>query len=141
MLPMRLRAPRRLPFAFGWLTKQQIQRHQAEDSYLLPARTIAGVESDLKRVIKGFHTRCTNEAADRLGEFDRPALIAWSLDDRFFKPPHAQQLARELPKARLEWIENPCSLSPEDEPARVAKLIAGFVRGNWAQPDCHWPPL
>jgi pimeloyl-ACP methyl ester carboxylesterase len=135
MLPMRLRAPRRLPFAFGWLTKQPIQR-QAEDSYLLPAMTIAGVERDLKRIIKGIHTRYTNEAADRLGEFDRPALIAWSLDDRFFKPTHAQQLARELPNARLEWIENARSLSPEDEPARLAELIAGFVRGNWAQPNC-----
>jgi pimeloyl-ACP methyl ester carboxylesterase len=99
--------------------------------------TIAGVERDLKRIIKGIHTRYTNEAADRLGEFDRPALIAWSLDDRFFKPTHAQQLARELPNARLEWIENARSLSPEDEPARLAKLIAGFVRGNWAQPNCH----
>jgi hypothetical protein len=38
--------------------------------------TIAGVERDLKRIIKGIHTRYTNEAADRLGEFDRPALIA-----------------------------------------------------------------
>src|SRR4029450_9944947 len=77
MLPMRLRAPRRLPFAFGWLTKQPIQR-RAEDSYLLPAMTIAGVERDLKRVIKGIHTRYTNDAADRLGEVGVPALISWS---------------------------------------------------------------
>jgi pimeloyl-ACP methyl ester carboxylesterase len=127
MLPMRLRTPRRLPFAFGWLVKRPIDR-QAEDSYLLPAMTIPGVERDLKRVIKGLDTRYTNEAADRLNEFDKPALIAWSRDDRFFKPEHAQRLAHDLPNARLEWIENARSLSPEDEPDRLAELIAGFAQ-------------
>jgi pimeloyl-ACP methyl ester carboxylesterase len=33
--PMRLRAPRRLPIAFGWVTKRPIDR-DAEDSYVLP---------------------------------------------------------------------------------------------------------
>ena len=127
MLPMRLRAPRRLPFAFGWLVKRPIDR-EAEDSYLLPGMTIPGVEQDLKRVIKGIHTRYTNEAADRIGQFHKPALIAWSREDRFFKPAHAQRLAHDLPNARLEWIENARSLSPEDEPGQLAELIADFVR-------------
>jgi pimeloyl-ACP methyl ester carboxylesterase len=127
MAPMRLRAPRQLPFAFGWLVTRRIDC-QAEDSYLLTGMTIPGIERDLKRVIKGLDTRCTNEAADRLGEFEKPALIAWSREDRFFKPAHAQRLAQDLPNARLEWIENARSLSPEDEPGRLAELIADFVR-------------
>jgi pimeloyl-ACP methyl ester carboxylesterase len=127
MLPMRLRAPRRLPFAFGWLVKRPIDR-EAEDSYLLAGMAIPGVERDLKRFVKGIDTRYTNEAADRLGQFERPVLIAWSRDDRFFKPAHAERLAHELPNARLEWIENARSLSPEDEPARLAELITSFAR-------------
>jgi pimeloyl-ACP methyl ester carboxylesterase len=127
MVPMRLRAPRRLPFAFGWVVTRPIDR-EAEDSYLLAGMTIPGVERDLKRVIKGIDTRYTNEAADRLGEFTKPALIAWSREDRFFKPAHAERLAQDMPNARLEWIENARSLSPEDEPDRLAELIAGFVR-------------
>jgi pimeloyl-ACP methyl ester carboxylesterase len=127
MLPMRLRAPRRLPFAFGWLVTRPIEP-QAEDSYLLPGMVIDGIERDLKRVIKGVDTRYTNQAADRLDEFDKPALIAWSRNDRFFKPAHAERLAQELPNARLEWIENARSLSPEDEPKRLAELIAAFAR-------------
>jgi pimeloyl-ACP methyl ester carboxylesterase len=127
MAPMRLRAPRRLPFAFGWLVTWPIDR-QAEDSYVLPVVTIAGVERDLKRVIKGIDTRYTNDAADRLREFDKPALIAWSRDDRFFKPAHAERLVQDLPNARLEWIENARTFSPEDDPDRLAELIAGFVR-------------
>ena len=127
MAPMRLRAPRRLPFAFGWLVKRPIDR-QAEDSYLLAGMTIPGVERDLKRVIKGIDKRYTNEAADRLGQFEKPALIAWSREDRFFKPAHAKRLAQDLPNARLEWIENARTFSPEDEPDRLAELIASFVR-------------
>ena len=127
MAPMRLRAPRRLPFAFGWLVNRPIDR-QAEDSYLLAGMVVGGVERDLKRVIKGLDKSYTNEAADRLGTFDKPALIAWSREDRFFKPAHARRLAQVLPNARLEWIENARSLSPEDEPGRLAELIASFVR-------------
>jgi len=127
MLPMRLRAPRRLPIAFGWLVKRPIDR-RGEDSYLLANMKIPGIAHDLRRVIKGLDTRYTNEAADRLREFDKPALIAWSREDRFFKPAHAQQLAQDLPNARLEWIEHARSLSPEDEPTRLAELIAAFVR-------------
>lgn len=127
MVPMRLRPLRRLPFALGWLVKRPIDG-LAEDSYLLPVMTIPGVEPDLKRVIKGMDPRYTNEAANRLGEFDKPALIAWSREDRFFKPAHAQQLARDLPNARLEWIDNARTFSPEDEPGQLAELIANFAR-------------
>jgi hypothetical protein len=38
--------------------------------------TIAGIERDLKRAIKGVDTRYTNEAADRLGEVP-PAPRSW----------------------------------------------------------------
>jgi pimeloyl-ACP methyl ester carboxylesterase len=126
MVPMRLRWPRRLPFAFGWLVTRPIDR-QAEDSYLLPGMTIPGIARDLKRVIEGIQTRYTNEAADRLGEFKKPTLIAWSREDRFFKPAHAERLAQELPNARLEWIEHARSLSPEDEPGQLEELITSFA--------------
>ena len=127
MAPMRFRAPRRLPLAFGWLVKRPIDR-EAEDSYVLAGLAEPGVMDDVKRVVKGFDKRFTNEAADRLGEFTKPALIAWSRDDRFFKPEHGEQLARDLPGARLAWIDDARTFSPEDQPGRLAELIAGFVR-------------
>ena len=125
--PMRLRALRRLPFALGWLTNRPIER-QAEDSYILPVLGDRGVRADLNKMISGVDKRLTNEAADHLKEFDRPALIAWSREDRFFKPEHAERLASDLPHARLEWIEGARTFSAEDQPERLAELIAGFVR-------------
>jgi pimeloyl-ACP methyl ester carboxylesterase len=127
LAPMRLRAPRRLPFAFGWLTHRPIDR-DAEDSYVLPALENVEIRRDLKRVVLAIDPQSTIEAADRLGSFTRPALIAWSRDDRLFKLAHAERLARELPRARLEWIDDSGPFSPEDQPERLAELIGAFAR-------------
>ena len=125
--PMRFRAPRQLPIAFGWLVKRPIDR-QAEDSYVLAGAAVPGVQDDVKRVIPGLDKRYTNEAADKLGSFEKPALIAWSREDKFFKPAHAEALAQDLPNARLEWIDDARTFASEDQPERLAELIAGFVR-------------
>ena len=124
---LRPRAPRRLPFAFGWLTKRPIDR-SAEDSYLYPSLVDPAVRTELRRALPQIHPRHTRAAAERLSGFDRPALIAWAREDRFFPTRHAEELAATLPDARLEWIDDSYTFSPEDQPARLAELIAGFVR-------------
>ncbi len=127
MAPMRLRFPRYLPIAFGWLVKRKIDR-DAEDSYILPAGAIKGVAADVKRVIAGLDKADLNRAADRLGGFEKPALIAWSREDKLFKPAHAERLAQDLPNARVEWVDDARTFSMEDNPAQLSQLIAGFVR-------------
>ncbi len=68
----------------------------------------------------------TTAAIEKLRSYERPVLIAWSRDDKFF---HAgERLAADIPGARLEWIENARTFSMEDQPERLAELIAGFVR-------------
>ena len=125
--PMRLRLPRRSPIAFGWLTKRPIDR-AAEDSYILPALSDAAVRADARTFIKGADVSQTNAAADRLPQFDKPALIAWSADDRVFPIADAHKLAADLPNSRVELVEGAYTFSMEDNPARLAELIAGFVR-------------
>ena len=124
---LRARPLRRLPIAYGWLSKEPIER-EAEDSYVLPVLTRREIRRDLRRVLAGLHPRHTFEAAERLPSFGKPALIAWSADDRFFPAEHAERLAKLLPDARLEWIEDARTFSPEDRPERLAELIAAFVR-------------
>src|SRR4051794_20728572 len=98
---LRLRPARRLPIAFGWLTKRPIDP-RAEDSYVLPCLTDGGIRADLRRVLKGIRPEYTLKAAEELEHFDRPALLAWSREDRFFPPEHAERLGSILPDARLE---------------------------------------
>ena len=124
---LRPRAPRRLPLAFGWLAKRPIDP-AAEDSYVLAGLAERAVREELRRILPAIHPRYTREAADRLHTFDRPALIAWSKEDRFFPTRHAEELAAALPGGRVEWIEDSYTFSPEDQPGRLADLIAGFVR-------------
>ncbi len=125
--PMRFRLPRRSPIAFGWLTKRPIDS-AAEDSYILPVLRDAAVRADARAFIKGADTAQTNAAADRLPRFEKPALIAWSADDRVFPVADAHKLAADLPNGRVEFVEDAYTFSMEDNPDQLAELIAGFVR-------------
>ena len=125
--PMRFRAPRRTPIAFGWLTKRPIDR-PAEDSYVFAVLSDKAVRRDARSFILGADTADTNAAADRLREFDRPALIAWSGEDRAFPVADAHGLASDLPNARVELVEDAYTFSMEDNPEQLSQLIAGFVR-------------
>jgi pimeloyl-ACP methyl ester carboxylesterase len=127
LAPLRVRRLRRLPLAFGWLTHRPIDP-RAEDSYVLPSLEDSGVRRDVAKVLVGLDPRHTLEAAERLRSFERPALVAWSRDDRFCPPAHGERLAALLPQGRLEWVEGARTFSPEDRPDRLAELIAGFVR-------------
>jgi pimeloyl-ACP methyl ester carboxylesterase len=123
----RVRALRRLPIAYGWLTKRPIER-LAEDSYVLPALSSKAVRADLRRLLAGIDSSQTLEAAERLMHFRKPALIAWSSDDRFFPPAHGERLAKLIPGAELEWIEDSRTFSAEDQPAKLAERVGRFAR-------------
>jgi len=123
---LRLRRLRRLPIAYGWLTNKPIDP-DAEDSYVLPPLTRREIRRDLRRVLGGLDAQHTLDAAEKLGSFDKPALVAWSANDRFFPPEHGERLAKLIPGGRLALIENARTLSAEDQPERLAELIDSFV--------------
>jgi pimeloyl-ACP methyl ester carboxylesterase len=123
---LRLRPLRRLPIAFGWLTNEPIER-EAEDSYVMPVLTSGEIRHDTRRFLNGFDQGALLDAAAKLASWDKPALIAWSRDDRFFPAEHAERLATLIPTARLEWIEKSRTFSPEDRPDRLAELIGDFA--------------
>ena len=118
---------RRLPFAFGWLSKRPLPR-DVSDAFLAPARRDRRVRRDLAKILRGISPRYTNEAVRRLREFDRPVLIAWAPEDRFFPFEHGERLAREFPDARLERIDDARTYVSMDQPERTAELIAAFAR-------------
>jgi pimeloyl-ACP methyl ester carboxylesterase len=124
---LRLRPLRRLPIAFGWLTKEPIDA-DAEDTYVLPVLTRGEIRRDVRGLLGGLDPAYTLDAATKLTGWDKPALIAWSADDRFFPREHAERLAKLIPDARLEFIEGARTFSPEDRPERLAELIRDFAR-------------
>jgi pimeloyl-ACP methyl ester carboxylesterase len=124
---VRLRFLHHTPLVFGLVAKRRIER-EAIDSYFGPVKRDPAVRRDLRKVLKGISKRYTLRAAEKLTEFRSPVLIAWAPEDRIFPFEHARRLADAFPTARLETIEDSYAFVPEDQPSRVAELIADFAR-------------
>ena len=123
---LRLRALRRTPLAFGWLAKHPIPS-EVTDGWLRPFLSDPLIRRDTAHFLRAIDRRDTLSAAERLPCFERPALLAWASDGRVFPLDHARRLAALLPDARLEEVSDTYGFIPEDQPERLASLIAEFV--------------
>lgn len=124
---LRVPALRRLPIAYGQLVKRPLPR-EISDAWCLPILRDAGVRRDTVAFLRGIDKRDTLAAAERFGEVEMPVLLAWAPEDRSFKLRYAERMATAFPRARLETIADSRTFVPEDQPARLAELIAAFVR-------------
>jgi pimeloyl-ACP methyl ester carboxylesterase len=124
---LRVTALRHAPNAFGWLSKHGPDP-EVTRAWLEPSLESREVRRDIAKILKGISNRYTLEAAERLRDFDRPTLIAWAPEDRFFKFRYAERLAEAIPDSRLERIEDSWTYVSEDQPQRTAELIGEFVR-------------
>ena len=126
MQPLRARAPRRLPFAYGRLTK-----HRAPDAVLDgwvdPFLADRGVRRDARRFLAKLNPELLLDNTARLAEFAKPVLIAWAREDPFFPVEHAHRLAAIFPQARVVEIDDAHAFVSLDQPARLAELIGEFV--------------
>jgi pimeloyl-ACP methyl ester carboxylesterase len=124
---LRVPALRRLPLAYGWLAKRRIPAGVTR-AWVRPCQTDRGVRRDTARVLTGVSSRYTNEAAERLPDFDRPVLLAWAPEDRFFPLSDARRLAELFPDARVEEVPDSWTFVPEDQPELLARLVESFAR-------------
>ncbi|MEO8092455.1 MAG: alpha/beta hydrolase [bacterium] len=124
-LPFRVGAIRRATYAP--FAKSKIP-DELSASWLAPSASDEGIRRDLRKFTIGIHKRHTLEAAERLGDFDRPTLFAWAPEDRFFKLSHAERLAAAIPDARIETIANAKTFVSLDQPERLAAVISAFMR-------------
>jgi pimeloyl-ACP methyl ester carboxylesterase len=127
MQQMRLRALRRLPVAFGWLTKRG---DAVTLRWLRPILTRQQIRRDAVRALRAIaaDTRLLLAAAERLPAFTGPALVVWASEDRVMPPAHGPRLADLLPAGRLAEIADSYTLIPLDQPARLAEVIGEFAR-------------
>jgi pimeloyl-ACP methyl ester carboxylesterase len=123
---MRLRALRLSPLAFGWLMRRPDD--ELVTSWVKASLADAWVRRDAMKFLRGVSKKQTLAAAESLRSFDRPVLLAWAPEDRFFKLRYAERLAGDIPGARLERIEDALTFVPVDQPERTAQLIADFAR-------------
>jgi pimeloyl-ACP methyl ester carboxylesterase len=127
---------RKAPIAYGWTAKHGIP-DEITEQWVTPALTDANVRRDIAKVAKGIDPAVTLDAATKLARFDKPALIVWAEDDKFFPVDHGRRLAAIIPGARFELVADSYAFIPEDQPERLAELLEGFVRER--QPDVGLP--
>jgi pimeloyl-ACP methyl ester carboxylesterase len=123
---LRPAAARRLPLAYGWIMKRRDDA--LTDAWITPARENRAIRRQAERIMAGFSPRYTLGAAERFGAFEKPVLVAWAPEDRFFKMANAERLVRDFPDARLERIEDSYTFVSLDQPQRTAELIGAFAR-------------
>lgn len=124
---LRFRWVQRLPIAFGRLTERPIP-DEIMRSYTAPLREHAGTRRDFASLVRSIHPRYTVEVASRLGGYAKPALLLWARERRrFFPLEHAHRLARILPDARVEVVEESGPFVTEDQPDIVAAAIRRFA--------------
>jgi pimeloyl-ACP methyl ester carboxylesterase len=129
MQQMRLRPVRRLPIAFGWLTKRG---DTATASWMKQVMRKPEIRRDTVRMLRAVaaNTRILVEAAEGLPGFNHPALVVWAREDRVMPPEHGRRLTELLPQARLIEVDDSYTLVPLDQPARLAQLIREFTRAS-----------
>jgi pimeloyl-ACP methyl ester carboxylesterase len=126
MQQMRLRPVRRLPIAFGWLTKKG---DATTKQWLKPVLGLRDIRRDTVRVLRSIAAdkNLLAETAARLPTYSQPALIVWATDDRVMPPEHGRRLAEILPNAQLIQIPDSYTLVPLDQPALLAQAIREFT--------------
>jgi pimeloyl-ACP methyl ester carboxylesterase len=126
---MRLRALRRLPIAFGWLT---MRGDAATARWIRPVTRQPEIRRDAVRTLRAAFadTHLMLKAAQCLPSFNRPALVVWASGDRVMPPEHGRRLVELLPHGQLVEVEDTYTLIPLDQPARLAQIMREFAHAR-----------
>lgn len=112
----RSRAFRRAPGGFGWMSKRPVP-DEVTDNWFGPLLRDAAIRRDLRKYSSSVPDKATLLGwAEKLRGFDRPALVAWAVEDRLMPREHGARLAELLPQGVLVEIPDSYTLIPEDQP-------------------------
>jgi pimeloyl-ACP methyl ester carboxylesterase len=123
----------RLPTAYGFVTSRAMPPDIMR-SFTGPVRLNPGVRRDFRRMLRAVDTKYTFEAAARLTNFDKPALVLWAENDKIFPRDHGRRLAKLLPQARFELIAGSRTFIPEEQPDRLVTAIEDFLAAHGSEP-------
>lgn len=129
MQQMRLKPLRRLPMAFGWLTKRG---DAATGRWMKPIFSSSEIRRDARKILRAFVAEpgLLIKAAEVLPAFERPALVVWAREDRVMPPEHGRRLADLLPCGRLLEVDDSYTLIPLDQPVWLSRGIRDFTHDS-----------
>ncbi len=65
----------------------------------------------------------------RIHRISAPTLIVWGKQDGLTPSLYANEFARLIPGSRVEIVDNAAHMAPLEQPAAVAGLVRGFLKG------------
>lgn len=133
---LRIRALRRLPIAFGWLSKQVLPG-QLVESWLTPLQSDPDVRRDLRRYLLTSRRSQMVAICGQLPAVDLPTLVIWTPEDRIQQPDHGLRLARMVKGSRLEHVDDSYTLLMQDQPEHLVALIDHFAGAGRQEPSTH----
>jgi pimeloyl-ACP methyl ester carboxylesterase len=126
--PLVIPSLRRLPMALGWLSKRPTEP-EISDGWVGPFIRNKDVRDDCAKVLRDISPAYTRRAAEKFGSFERPVLLVWASEDRFFPVAHAHKLAGLFPDARVELVDDSYTFVSEDRPEELSRLLTEFLDG------------
>ena len=126
MQQLRLRPIRRLPIAFGWLTKRGDKTTKRWLKTLLGDRRI---QRDAIRFLRAasHEAEVLAAASAAIANDSRPLLAVWATEDRVMPLEHGRRLAALAPRGQLVEIGDSYTLIPLDQPSRLGAAIRAFI--------------
>lgn len=118
---MRLHANRRLPIAYGWLSKTMSR--EVEDAFVRPVIDDKAVRADIAGFLRRADKNELAATAAQYGSIDIPVKLVWAEGDRAFKVGLAERMQRDIPNAELVRIPDKHTFVPLDQPERLAAEI------------------
>ncbi|MGY2067895.1 alpha/beta fold hydrolase [Blastococcus sp. SYSU DS0619] len=86
-----------------------------------------GGPAQLARHLRSLDSVYTQTVAPFLPRLDLPAEVVWGRQDHQMKPRYGQQLADDLPGARLTWVDDASHFVPADRPDVVVEAVLRLV--------------
>ncbi|WP_432589566.1 alpha/beta hydrolase [Streptomyces sp. HD1123-B1] len=124
---LKLTPMRRMPMTWGRMSKRPVP-HEVMNQWFEPLWTSKEIRRDLKKYVLGVPAKSElNNWAEKLRDFDRPALVAWAAEDKVMPPEHGRRLAELLPKGQHVEITDSYTLIPEDQPGQLAAAVRRFL--------------
>jgi hypothetical protein len=119
--PLRFPPARRLPIAFGWLTKRASDETLAR--WAAPAVGNFEIVRDAAHFLRACDPSLLLDAAPLLRSFEGEVVLGWAVEDRCFKVELGRRLAAQFRSARFVEIDDSYSFVPIDRPDALAPLI------------------
>jgi pimeloyl-ACP methyl ester carboxylesterase len=117
----------RMQSSLGGMAKHPVP-HELVRRWYGPLLTNREVRRDFAKFCRNVQKDTYLEAAERFGDFSRPALVAWGAEDRMMPTATGRRLAGLFPRGEYVEIPGSRTLIPLDNPRALCSELRRFIK-------------